>query len=113
MPSCDVGSYPEGWGTLLNRKGTTWRGLHDALKQSVHDAESAIAVMLSRPSTIKRPVVVAGASLVIGVDADGSARLALAALRLTAPSQQRYNGYSFLSQPLFNRAHGCFVSEVE
>ncbi len=65
-----------GWETLLNRKGTTWRGLHDALKQSVHDAESAIAVMLSHPSTIKRPVVVAGASLVIGVDADALAALA-------------------------------------
>jgi len=54
-----------GWETLLNRKGT-----------SVHDAESAIAVMLGHPSTIKRPVVVAGASLVIGVDADALAALA-------------------------------------
>lgn len=66
----------KGWETLLNRKGTTWRGLDDALKLSVHDAESAIAVMLSHPSTIKRPVVVAGASLVIGVDADALAALA-------------------------------------
>jgi len=58
----------KGWETLLNRKGTTWRGLDDALKQSVNDAESATAVMLAHPSTIKRPVVEAGSALVVGVD---------------------------------------------
>ena len=65
----------KGWETLLNRKGTTWRGLDDTLTQSVSDAESAIAVMLAHPSTIKRPVVAAGQTLVVGVDAEALAAL--------------------------------------
>ena len=58
----------KGWETLLNRKGTTWRALDDATRQAVTDAETAIAVMLAHPSTIKRPVVEAGSALVVGVD---------------------------------------------
>ncbi len=58
----------KGWQTLLNRKGTTWRGLDEVTKQSVSDAETAVAVMLAYPSTIKRPVVVAGDTLVVGFD---------------------------------------------
>lgn len=46
-----------GWETLLNRKGTTWRALDDAVKAAVTDSHSARAVMLEHPSTIKRPVV--------------------------------------------------------
>lgn len=65
----------KGWETLLNRKGTTWRALDDALQQSVHDAESAVAVMLAHPSTIQRPVVVAGPVLIIGVDTEALAGL--------------------------------------
>jgi len=45
------------WETLLNRKGTTWRGLDDAVKAGVSDAASARALMQSQPSVIKRPVV--------------------------------------------------------
>lgn len=47
-----------GWETLLNRKGTTWRKLDDAVQSSVTDAPSAKAVMLEHVSTIKRPVIV-------------------------------------------------------
>jgi len=46
-----------GWDTLINRKGTAWRGLDDATKASVVDAGSARAVALTWPSVIKRPVV--------------------------------------------------------
>ncbi len=46
-----------GWETLLNRKGTTWRGLDEAVKATVVDAASARALMLSQSSVIKRPVV--------------------------------------------------------
>ena len=46
-----------GWETLLNRKGTTWRGLDDAVKGGVTDAASARALMQAQPSVIKRPVV--------------------------------------------------------
>ena len=45
-----------GWEALLNRAGTTFRKLHDKDKQ-VTDAKKAIALMLSHPSMIKRPVL--------------------------------------------------------
>lgn len=45
------------WETLVNRKGTTWRGLDDARKAAVADADSALALMLESPSVIKRPVL--------------------------------------------------------
>lgn len=47
-----------GWDTLVNRKGTTWRGLDAATKAAVLDAASARSAMLSAPSIVKRPVVV-------------------------------------------------------
>ena len=46
-----------GWETLINRKGTAWRGLDDATKATVIDAASARSVALAWPSVIKRPVV--------------------------------------------------------
>jgi len=47
-----------GWETVVNRKGTMWRGLDDATKASVVDTASARAVVLGAPSVVKRPVVV-------------------------------------------------------
>ena len=47
-----------GWEQLLNRKGTTWRGLNDVQRAAVVDAVSAQALMLAQSSVIKRPVVV-------------------------------------------------------
>ena len=46
-----------GWEPLVNRKGTTWRGLDEALRAGVTDAASARALMLAHPSVIKRPVI--------------------------------------------------------
>ena len=46
-----------GWERLLNRKGTAWRKLDDAVRAAVVDARSAREVMLAQPSVIKRPVV--------------------------------------------------------
>jgi arsenate reductase len=46
-----------GWERLLNRKGTAWRKLDDAVRDGVVDAESAKRVMREQSSTIKRPVV--------------------------------------------------------
>lgn len=46
--------------TLLNRRGTTWRALDDATREAAADVEGAIALMVDKPSIIKRPVVVAG-----------------------------------------------------
>lgn len=46
-----------GWDRLVNRKGTTWRGLDEATRAAVVDGASARAVLLQNPSLIKRPVV--------------------------------------------------------
>ena len=56
------------WEVLLNRKGTTWRKLDASLQQSVKDAASARAVMLTHVSVIKRPVVVVGSHVIVGVN---------------------------------------------
>lgn len=45
-----------GWETLLNRRGTTWRGLDETLKADLDEA-GAIALMVEQPALIKRPVV--------------------------------------------------------
>jgi len=65
-----------GWERLLNRKGTTWRKLDDALRDSTLDAASARRLMLDQPSVIKRPVVEwADGSITVGFDpADWSTR---------------------------------------
>lgn len=54
-----------GWETLLNRRGTTWRGLTDADKTHL-DMTTARTLMLKQPSLIKRPVLAVGAALVVG-----------------------------------------------
>jgi arsenate reductase (glutaredoxin) len=46
-----------GWERLLNRQGSTWRALDEAVKALVVDADSAALVMTANPSCIKRPVV--------------------------------------------------------
>lgn len=66
----------KGWETVLNRKGTTWRGLEEEIKSNVVNAESAIAIMLANPSTIKRPVVVSGETIMVGLDFAALAKLA-------------------------------------
>jgi Spx/MgsR family transcriptional regulator len=46
-----------GWEALLNRRGSTWRALSPAQQAAVVDAPSAMALMRSQPSVIKRPVL--------------------------------------------------------
>jgi arsenate reductase (glutaredoxin) len=58
-----------GWEAVLNRAGTTFRKLPDADKAEL-DAEKAIALMLANPSTIKRPVLVQGDTLLAGFTPD-------------------------------------------
>ena len=54
-----------GWETVLNRAGTTFRALPDADKADL-DAEKAVALMLDRPSMIKRPVLDLGDRRIVG-----------------------------------------------
>jgi arsenate reductase (glutaredoxin) len=61
--------HAEGRDVILNRKGTTWRTLDEAVKTSVVDDESAITVMIANPSTIKRPILAErDDKVVVGVD---------------------------------------------
>lgn len=57
------------WEVLVNKKGTTWRGLSDATKLSITTAASATQLMLENPSVIKRPVLCQGKTVLVGFDA--------------------------------------------
>lgn len=61
-----------GWEALLNRAGTTFRGLPDADKSGI-DRDRAVALMLAHPSLIKRPVVEGEGVLLIGFKPDAFA----------------------------------------
>jgi arsenate reductase len=65
------------WNSLLNRRGTTWRGLDDAARAQVVDQASAVELMLAHPTLVKRPVVVLDDGLLLGFSAQ---RLAAALL---------------------------------
>jgi arsenate reductase len=62
-----------GWETLLNRAGTTFRGLPESDKQGLSE-KKAVALMLANPSMIKRPVLDVGGKLVIGFKPETYAR---------------------------------------
>ena len=65
------------WEQLLNKRGTTWRGLSADQQLSVTDAASAAALMAEHPSLVKRPVVAwPDGSLSVGfAEADWAQRL--------------------------------------
>jgi arsenate reductase (glutaredoxin) len=55
-----------GWEKLLNRSGMTFRNLPDKDKAGL-DAGKALALMLAKPSMIKRPVLdLGGGKLLVG-----------------------------------------------
>jgi len=53
------------WEILLNRRGTTWRKLDDATKESINKT-SAIDIMAAETSIIKRPVIEACNKILVG-----------------------------------------------
>ncbi|MEQ8710815.1 MAG: ArsC family reductase [Rhodospirillales bacterium] len=63
-----------GWETLLNRRGTTWRGLDDSEK-NISDPEAATALMAEHPALMKRPVFDFGSSVIVGFAAAQQADL--------------------------------------
>ncbi len=65
----------KGWEMLLNRKGTTWRALDENVKAAVINDDAAVDVMLTNPSTIKRPIIVSGETILVGVDFEGMTTL--------------------------------------
>jgi len=46
-----------GWERLVNKRGTTWRQLDEAIQKKVTDEKSAIALMMEKTSVIKRPLI--------------------------------------------------------
>ena len=56
-----------GWEVLVNKRGTTFRKL-SATEQDVKGEKDAIALMEKYPSLIKRPVIVKGAQVLVGLD---------------------------------------------
>lgn len=66
-----------GWETVINRKGTTWRKLDEATRQSVLNSASAQALALTHASVIKRPIVAwADGTVTVGFDPKRFAELA-------------------------------------
>jgi Spx/MgsR family transcriptional regulator len=54
---------------LLNRKGSTWRGLDAAAQAAAATEPGALTLMAAQPSVIKRPVVRwADGTLTVGFD---------------------------------------------
>jgi Spx/MgsR family transcriptional regulator len=69
----------QGWQTLLNRKGTSWRALDEACRTGVVDEASACALMASQPALIKRPVITwPDGQVSVGLDLDNFQRRAAA-----------------------------------
>jgi Spx/MgsR family transcriptional regulator len=63
--------------SLINRKGTTWRGLSHDEQAQAQSLSGAIALMQQKSSVIKRPVITDGLGGVIcGLDEERIRRLA-------------------------------------
>ena len=60
----------EGWESLVNRKGTTWRQLDEKVKVAVTNQAAAIRLMMEKTSVIRRPLIEKDGSIVVlGFDA--------------------------------------------
>jgi arsenate reductase (glutaredoxin) len=46
-----------GWESLVNKRGTTWRQLPDAMQRAVTSEANAISLMKEKTSVIKRPLI--------------------------------------------------------
>ena len=56
-----------GWEKLANSRGPTWRKIPEAERESLSEAK-ALALLEKNTSAIKRPVIEAGAKLLVGFD---------------------------------------------
>ena len=77
LDQATVGHWAEavGWEALLNRRGTTWRGLAEADRDGVDEAR-AMTLMVAHPALVKRPVFETGEDVLVGFDEAVRARLA-------------------------------------
>lgn len=63
-----------GWENLLNRRGTTWRKLPQAVRDTINK-RAAVKLMLEQPAMIKRPVLDLGNSMHLGFSEENYTRL--------------------------------------
>lgn len=74
----DIAAWLEAVGAevLVNRRGTTWRGLDEAAKARADDPAAVAALLAEHPALIKRPVFVGGGgSVVVGFGKAEQARV--------------------------------------
>lgn len=65
-----------GWERLVNKKGTTWRQLEEAVQSKITSEKAAIALMIEKTSVIKRPLLEKnGKVILLGFDDDEYAKL--------------------------------------
>lgn len=58
-----------GWESLVNKRGTTWRQLDEAVQKKVTNESAAIALMKDKTSVIKRPLIENGEKIIaLGFD---------------------------------------------
>ncbi|MGF7039831.1 Spx/MgsR family RNA polymerase-binding regulatory protein [Mucilaginibacter lappiensis] len=57
-----------GYDAFLNKKSTTWRKLHQEVKESIKTKEDALRLLKDQPGIIKRPVIEDGNFLFFGFD---------------------------------------------
>ena len=69
ITEADVQRWAESAGLdkLLNKRGTTWRGLPDEL-QATAEGDTAVTLMPAQPALIKRPVFDDGNTVHVGFD---------------------------------------------
>lgn len=65
LANCLIRQFP--LDKLINRRGTTWRNLSEAEREGL-DEKSAVSLMSQHPSLIKRPILQAYESWLIGFD---------------------------------------------
>lgn len=58
-----------GWEKLVNMRGPTWRKIPEAQRSNLTEAK-ALALLEANTSAIKRPIVEAGETLLVGFDPD-------------------------------------------
>jgi arsenate reductase len=58
------------WTDLVNRRGTTWKQLPELRRDGIASEKDASALMLERPSVIKRPILDLDGKLQLGFDAE-------------------------------------------
>ncbi|WP_416899607.1 MAG: Spx/MgsR family RNA polymerase-binding regulatory protein [Minwuia sp.] len=60
---------------LINRRGTTWRGLPEGERAGADSGEGAARLGAAHPALIKRPVFESGARILVGFTDDVKAEL--------------------------------------